>query len=365
MDATNCAKFYKRSGNRIMNKAFKSFLDLPEEDRKESFVRAAKRFNARHEYAEKDFWVCLILDVLYNGLPDGHPRLLFKGGTSLSKAFGLVHRFSEDIDIVVYRKDLGFEKEGDPTIAENLSNKKRKALFEELRTTCSDYILTYLKRDLTILVDEVAGKGCRVYPDSDDPDYQTLLVEYPSLYLRNDDAYVVPQVKIEAGARSALEPSLTRAVIPYIADELPDWSLDAENIVVITPERTYFDKLLILHGVHCGYRDEGRLPTEKQRISRHYYDVAMITATDTGRSALSDTGLLDEVRAHNTIAFRQAWKRLEEAVPGSLRLVPQAEPRAVIDHDYTEMRRMILGDAPDFRWIMEQLESAEATINKV
>lgn len=282
----------------------------------------------------------------------------------MSKAFGLVHRFSEDIDIVVYREYLGFKGERDPTLAENLSNKKRKALFEELRAACGNYILTDLKKDLTILVDKVAN-GCPIYPDSGDPDLQTLLVEYPSLYPRGDEAYVVPRVKIEAGARSALEPSLTRTVAPYIADELPDWSLDAESITVITPERTYLDKLLILHGVHCGYRDAGRLPTEKQRISRHYYDVAMITATETGRSALSDIALLDEVRAHNTIAFRQAWKRLEEAVPGSLRLVPQAEPRVVIERDYAEMKRMIFGDIPDFGWIMEQLESAEATINNI
>ena len=348
-----------------MNRTFKSFLNFGEQDRIEVFTEAARRLRTLPRYVEKDFWVCLVLDALYNGLPEGHPKLLFKGGTSLSKAFGLVHRFSEDIDIVVYREDLGFEGERDPTVAENLSNKKRKALFEELRAACGDYILTDLKRDLTILVDEVAGEGCRVYPDSGDPDRQTLLVEYPSLYPRGDDDYVVPRVKIEAGARSALEPRLIRAVTPYIADELPDWSFDAENITVITPERTYLDKLLILHGVHCGYRDAGRLPIEKQRISRHYYDVAMITATDTGRSALSDISLLSEVRAHNTIAFRQAWKRLEEAVPGSLRLVPQAEPRAVIERDYAEMGRMIFGDIPDFGWIMEQLESAEATINNI
>ena len=347
-----------------MNRTFKSFLNFGEQGRIEVFTEAAKRLRTLPKYIEKDFWVCLVLDALYNGLPDGHPKLLFKGGTSLSKTFGLVHRFSEDIDIVVYREDLGFEGERDPTVAEKLSNKKRKALFEELRATCSDYILTDLKKDLTTLINEVED-GCSVYPDSTDVDRQTLLVEYPSLYPSGDDAYVVPRVRIEAGARSALEPSLTRAVTPYIADELPDWSLDAENIAVITPERTYLDKLLILHGVHCGYRDAERLPTEKQRISRHYYDVAMITATETGRSALSDTGLLDEVRAHNTIAFRQAWKRLEEAVPGSLRLVPQAEPRAVIEHDYTEMGRMILGDTPDFGWIIEQLEIAETTINKI
>ena len=347
-----------------MNKTFKSFLNLTEEDRKETFARTAKRLHTEVEYIEKDFWVCLVLDALYNGLPDGHPKLLFKGGTSLSKVFGLVQRFSEDIDIVVYRSDLGFEGERDPTVAANLSNKKRKKLFEELRAACSNYIFTDLKTDLAKLVDETS-EGCCVYPDPRDGDRQTLLVEYPSLYTETDFAYVAPQVKVEGGARSALDPNSVHNITPYMADELPDWSFDVENITVSAPERTYLDKLLILHGIHCGYRDGGRLPRERGRISRHYYDVAMITGTETGRSALSDTALLDDVRTHNTIAFRQAWKKLEEAVPGSLRLVPQAEPLAVIEGDYAEMQKMMFGDAPDFRWIMEQVERAEAAINKI
>ncbi len=347
-----------------MNKSFKYFLELPDEERKEVLVRAARLRETQPQYIEKDFWVCLVLDALYNGLPEGHPKLLFKGGTSLSKAFGLIQRFSEDVDIVVYREDLGFKEQRDPTLAENLSNKKRKALFEELRSACSDYILGEMRKDLAILIDEVA-QGCRVYPDPNDQDRQTLLVEYPSLYLAGEDDYVATQVKIEAGARSALDPNLACSITPYIADELPDWSLVAENITVIAPERTYLDKLLILHGVHCGYRDSGRLPREKQRISRHYYDVAMITETDIAKSALSDTDLLDDVRAHNTLAFRQAWKKLEEAVPGSLRLLPQEEPRRIIEQDYADMQGMLFGSPPDFSWIMERLEYTESMINKV
>ena len=99
------------------------------------------------------------------------------------------------------------------------------------------------------------------------------------------------RVKIEAGARSALEPTLTCAVAPILADELPDWSLEVGNLRVIAPERTYWEKLLILHGLHCGYRDERRLPTDNDRISRHYYDVAMMSVTESGRSALSDIAM--------------------------------------------------------------------------
>ena len=94
-----------------MNESFETFLSLPEQGKRDVFEAAASRLDTLPGYVEKDFWVCLVLDTLYNRLPDGHPNLLFKGGTSLSKAFGLIERFSEDIDLVVYRDGLGFEGE--------------------------------------------------------------------------------------------------------------------------------------------------------------------------------------------------------------------------------------------------------------
>lgn len=342
--------------------SFESFIALPGQDKRDVFEAAAARHNTLPSYIEKDFWVCLVLDVLYNRLTEGHPRLLFKGGTSLSKAFNLIQRFSEDIDLVVHRDDLGFAGACDPAVADTLSNRERNALFEKLKMACSSYILGDLTNELTTLIDQIA-EGCRVEPDENDDDRQTLLIEYPTQYPSSGGVYVAPRVKIEAGARSALDPTLDCTVTPIVADELPDWSLEIGNLQVIGPERTYWEKLLILHGLHCGYRDEQRLPTDRDRISRHYYDVAMITVTERGRSALSSIALLDAVRKHNLIAFRQAWKRFEEAVPGSLKLVPQAGLREVIESDYEAMEGMILGEAPAFEWVMEQIQYAEGTVN--
>ena len=327
------------------------------------FEAAASRLGTLPAYVEKDFWVCFVLDALYNGLPDGHPKLLFKGGTSLSKAFGLIERFSEDIDLVVHRDGLGFEGDRDPTMAGNLSGKKRKALFKELVGACSNYISGDLKTALTGLINEMV-EGCCVLPDEDDARRQTLFIEYPTRYPSGDVSYVSPRVKIEAGARSALDPFLTCAVSPYISGELLDWSFEADGIRVLAPERTYWEKLLILHSLYYGYEGKGRLPTDRDLISRHFYDVAMITETETGRSALPNTDLLDAVREHNLIAFRQAWKQFEKAVPGSVRLIPQPELRSVIERDYRAMQGMIFGRVPDFGWIMAQLQYAESTINR-
>ena len=345
-----------------MNGAFAAFLSLPEQDRRDVFAAAAVRLDTLPSYVEKDFWVCLVLDLLFNRLADGHPKLLFKGGTSLSKAFGLIRRFSEDIDLVVNRGDLGFANERDPTGPVNLSNKKRESLFNDLMRACSAYVLGDLKITLGKLIGDIED-GCRVVGDEEDAGGQTLMIRYRTLYPSVDVTYVTPRVRIEAGARSALEPNLNRSVVTYVADDLPEWSLSVTDVKAISPERTYWEKLLILHGLHCGYRDTGRLPRDRDRISRHYYDAAMITATETGRSALSNIDLLHAVREHNLIAFRQAWKRFDQAVPGSVRLVPQPELRAVIERDYRAMQGMILGDVPEFEWVMDQLQRAQATIN--
>ena len=346
-----------------MNEAFESFFTLSEQDKRDVFEAAASRLGTLPAHVEKDFWVCFVLDMLYNGLPVGHPGLLFKGGTSLSKAFSLIERFSEDIDLVVHRDGLGFEGGRDPTIGGDLSGKKRNALFRELAGACSDYILGDLKTALTGLIDGMV-EGCRVLPDEDDANRQTLFIEYPTLYSSGVVSSVSPRVKIEAGARTALDPSLTCTVSPYISEVLPEWSLGVERIRALAPERTYWEKLLILHCLHHGYENEKRLPIDRDLSSRHYYDAAMITVTGTGRSALSNTDLLNAVREHNLIAFRQAWKQYEKAVPGSVRLMPQLELRSVIERDYRAMKGMILGSVPDFGWIIKQLQYAESTINR-
>ncbi len=107
---------------------FASFLALPERNKRDIFAFAARRLDTMPGHVEKDFWVCLVLNMLFDRLPASHPKLLFKGGTSLSKVFGLIRRFSEDIDLVVARDGLGFASDHDPTIATGLSNKRRSAL---------------------------------------------------------------------------------------------------------------------------------------------------------------------------------------------------------------------------------------------
>jgi len=125
-----------------MNDNFLEIISATSGERRDLFLTAAARLGTTEQNIEKDFWVCWVLDALFHGLPPGGPRLLFKGGTSLSKAFGLISRFSEDIDITVFREDLGQPA----TVAqlEALSRKKRNARLDEIKLACQYYISTQL-----------------------------------------------------------------------------------------------------------------------------------------------------------------------------------------------------------------------------
>ena len=342
-----------------MRQDFARLLALSDRDRRDVMETAARRLDTVASYVEKDFWVCVVLDAIFNHRPAHHPRLYFKGGTSLSKGFGLIQRFSEDIDIVVSREDLGFGEERDPTAANDLSNRARRALFEELRSACSRYI----RGDLADWLTSMVGDWARVTPDADDQDRQSLLIEYATIFPETGYGYVRPHVKLEAGARSAFEPSITANIHAYIEADVSELLSRIDGIRMIVPERTFLEKLLILHGASCGYRDGNRLSADRNRISRHYYDVAMMADTVVGTNAAADTQLLGHVRRHNLIAFRQAWKRFEEAVPGTVAVLPPDRLRKAVERDYTAMRDMILGDAPEFAWIIRQLERVDARIN--
>jgi hypothetical protein len=168
-----------------MTEGFQIVLAASDEERRDLFVGAADRLRTNEQNIEKDFWVCWTLDALFNELEAGGPRLLFKGGTSLSKGYGLIERFSEDIDITVFREDIGqpatFEE------LEAMSGKKRNARLEAIKAACQEYIQGPMLERLSVLLQQTLKTAnmnpdrARVEPDPDDPDGQSLLLWYPTV----------------------------------------------------------------------------------------------------------------------------------------------------------------------------------------
>ena len=230
-----------------MNTAFHTVIAADDNERRDLFLGTAARLGTAVQHVEKDFWVCWTLDALFNGLPKGNPRLLFKGGTSLSKAFGLVARFSEDIDITVFRDDLGFT--ADTAELEVMSGKKRRARLDAIRASCQTFINGPLTKQFGDAAAAAIPSGhFRLQVDPDDADGQSLLFWYPAVTARPGD-YIRSAVKIESGARSAIDPNTAAIVRPYVADDLPDLDLAVANVTTVKPERTFWDKVVILHGL--------------------------------------------------------------------------------------------------------------------
>ena len=349
-----------------MNPDYTRLLKAPADDRRDLFTAASQRLGTAPQNVEKDFWVCWTLDALFNGAISGGPRLLFKGGTSLSKGFGLIERFSEDIDITVFREDLG--ESASVEELEGLSRKKREAKLDAIKAACQAFIggplQTQLQDIMKTMIAEtgLVADGARIEIDDDDASRQSLLLWYPTVTAASD-GYIRKAVKIESGAKSALDPHQSRRVTPYVDDDLPALALEIDNVTIVDAERTFWDKVVILHGLRRWFDKRTLLRAGGQRVSRHYYDVHMLMAAGTGDVALANPELGRDCVAHARLFFNSPDLDLAHAEPGSFALVPSDAMITDLRRDYDAMAGMIFGEIPSFDDILATVARLEAQLN--
>lgn len=344
-----------------MNEGFKTFLSASENDRADAFLAASQRIGANVQHVEKDFWVCWTLDLLYHGLQSGGPRLLFKGGTSLSKGYGLINRFSEDIDITAFREDL--KQAASAEELEALSGKKRKERLDAIRDACRTWVRGELRDGVSKRVAEFLAEAGRVELDDTDPDGQTLLVLYPSI-VRADSEYVRPAVRIECGAKSALDPHGQTTVRPYIAEEVQGLKILVPEITTIEPIRSFWDKAVITHGLRRWFEIRGELRQEGQRISRHYYDLHCLLNSAVGVAALASENLAADCVRHARLFFNRPDFDLTSAQRGSWAIEPSAGMLERLQADYAKTIPMIFGQAPRFEEIIASMKKINDSANK-
>jgi Nucleotidyl transferase AbiEii toxin, Type IV TA system len=345
---------------------FATVLAASADDRRALFTTAGNRLGTVQQNIEKDFWVCWTLDALFNGLQIGGPRLLFKGGTSLSRSYGLISRFSEDIDITVFREDIG--QAATVEDLEALSGKKRAARLDAIREACQNCINGPLREQLSGLLRgllesvNLGPEVGRIEADPDDPDHQSLLLWYPTV---TDDgaAYVRRAVKIEAGAKSALDPHSTRTVTPYVAQDLASTTLVVPNIVTVDPDRTFWDKVTILHGLRRWWDRRGEVRGGGQRVSRHYYDVHSLLTSADGERYVTDGAMAADCVRHARMFFNRPDFDLATATAGTYALMPHDGMLASLEQDYRAMSQMIFGEIPAFSVILESIEKLEKRLN--
>ncbi|OAH19927.1 hypothetical protein AX289_28670 [Methylorubrum populi] len=320
---------------------------LPADDRAALFGEAGAGRGVADTIIEKDFWVCWTLRRLF-GLPKGTvATLVFKGGTSLSKAFGAIRRFSEDIDLSFDRAELGYTGDRDPE-KDGISRKQAARLIDDLVGDVERHIAERLVPALRAAIVEQLGEPANGEwtLEIDAGDAQTVNFHYPTALPTTEYegmAYITPRVKLELGARGDPWPTEVKVIRPYAADDYPDFFEDPNTgVTVLSAKRTFWEKATALHA-------EAHRPADSptpQYFSRHYYDLAMLLDTAEGQAASADFGLLEQVAKHKAIFFRSGWASYDTARPGSLRLLPDEARLKDLRVDYKAMAPMMFDDTP-------------------
>jgi hypothetical protein len=334
------------------------FLKLSPEERRLACLQVEDKMRLQAASVEKDFWVCWTLGELF-ALPGIGQHLTFKGGTSLSKVWKLIERFSEDIDITVDREVLGFGGDASPDHAPSKS--QRKLRLEALVHACRHWVQTTLQPALAARIAAVLGPTdwkLEVDPDMDDG--QCLLFHYPGAFTPTEAGYVRPVVKIEMGARSDDWPHHAQTLRPYLAEVFPQLAGAPVAVQALTAERTFWEKAMLLQEETFRPQDKPR----KIRMARHYYDLwCLITHGVASRAAL-DRQLFERVAFHREIFFNWSWMDYTTLRPGALRILPLPHQMDAWRKDYQAMQgTMFFGEVPDFEEILNVVEKFQSEFN--
>jgi len=322
-----------------------------EQNRRVLFRNTAQQTGLHEAIIEKDFWVCLTLDHLFHHSP-WKAAFTFKGGTSLSKCYGLIQRFSEDIDLILDWRVLGYGLH-EPWAAR--SNTKQDQFNKEANERAEQFLRDILLPSLRSEFGIILGQEPNLYIDPDDK--QTICFRYPSIFKTDS---ILQEIRLEIGALAAWTPSQPREIRPYSAERYPAAFRQANTVVLTAAaERTFWEKVTILH--HEANRPEHLLMPS--RYSRHYYDLYCIAHSENKAAAYQDLDLLSRVVEFKMKFYPRKWAQYELAKPGTMRLCPPEYRYAALEEDYDVMQGMMFGDCPSFTDLMAFIRELEAEIN--
>ncbi len=337
------------------------FFNRTSEDQVILIREVAARRDISAVMVEKDFWVSWTLAVLF-AHPEFSDELVFKGGTSLSKVFGVIERFSEDIDLSVSPDFLGIKEEW---VEEADSRNKRTDRMKQLEAACIKKVRERFAPELERIAEESLGKpknGNRwmEFQVDDDTHSPVILFHYPSNETTGFE-YLRRSVKMEFGSLTDQGPAGKHPIRPWVADEFPEVLADFDcELVALELERTFWEKATILH---AEYHRDAEKPI-RDRFSRHYSDTAAMATRAEISTALLNNELRQHVADWKSRFFPSSWARYDLARPGTFRLVPPESRGAELERDYLAMRPMFLNEPPPFASVLNTLSKLESRINR-
>ncbi|MCV9387425.1 nucleotidyl transferase AbiEii/AbiGii toxin family protein [Reichenbachiella ulvae] len=324
------------------------FYNIPSKEKKQIFQQVANETGLPAHNVEKDWWVVQTLSLVF-GL-DAGPHLVFKGGTSLSKSWGIIHRFSEDVDLAVDRAFLGFE--GD------LSKKQ----LTKLRKASSAYIIDEFAPSLQKSFDSIGMNEVQVSViETTESDQDPKLVEVHYPYTVDYPDYIKPRILLEIGCRSLIEPYTACNIHSLVDNQYPDavFATPAITVPSVNPERTFLEKIFLLHEEF--QKDEMR----SERMSRHLYDLYKLKQQQDCLDAIADEELYATIVSHRRQFTRLKDVDYEKHKRESIDPIPPERVYEQYRQDYDEMcENMISENAPSFDQLMEEILDLKQLINQ-
>lgn len=320
-----------------------SWIHLPLDEKRTILSNIADEKAIKDNAVEKDFWVSMALKALFS-LPYSD-KLVFKGGTSLSKGWKLIERFSEDCDLAIDRKFLGFDGE--------LTKKQRTCL----RKASKIFIENTLSKDLDVALSALGLEShfkINMPPTLEsDKDPVEFFVEYDSC-LTDKDAYIPERVKIEISCRSLLEPFESVPMRSMIEDAYPDESFSSPkfNVPTVLVGKTFLEKVFLLHEEFNRPGGCNRL----ERLTRHMYDIEKMMDSDFAIQAMNNADMYMQI-----VKYRQnftAWSGLDYKShnPATLSFVPPECLNTVLNADYSKMQEgFIYGQSLSYEDLINRL----------
>ena len=333
------------------NGFFTEWLRLNSEDRLTIFQEAANKKGLPAAIIEKDWWVTITLRVIFN--MDVSPYLVFKGGTSLSKGWNLIDRFSEDIDVILDRSFLGFPG----TISNRKVNGLKLANLDYVTNTFIEELQgAFDKFGITNMKFSISEKSIKL------KDPIQINIEYEAITEKVE--YIQSRVQLEIGSRSLRDPFTKRDIVSFVGSEFSDRDFADPHMSIpcVNPERTFLEKIFLLH-------EEFQRPKEKvrvDRLSRHLYDLTKIMSTEYADLAFTDMSLYEKIVEHRKQFFKVSGVDYEMHQPQFIDLNPPVHVYSGWENDYHTMKEnMIYSESPSFKDLMSNIKSLQARINNL
>jgi len=341
------------------------WIDFSLEERKAMIQGVVEARQIDEAAAEKDWWVTAVLYALFHTSVSEY--LLFKGGTSLSKGWDIINRFSEDIDLALSRdyflnvKQLSCASCTSNTQIHNLREKGQDFLFSEFK----DELMTKLADmglEVTVLTDnDITNENGEPSKVPHDKDPSVLYVQYPSLY-NSQAAYAIPTVKVEISVLSMSEPYEMRRISSLIEQTYKDEDVDSDliqTIRTVSPARTFLEKAFLL----CEefQKDEPRT----HRMTRHFYDLEKLMHTPYAKMALNDSVLYHEIVEHRRKFYHVGYVDYDKELPANIQIMPSDELMPAYEMDYNEMKEsFIYGQSIEFGELMKKMKSLQKQLRE-